>query len=78
MVQMEHREERMTVIDEIKESQDKFKLAYLLDPRHRCSTCGGLGNVIREYWDLSHESKIIYECCPDCLGQGNIWKVKWK
>jgi len=55
---------------QIEELQEELKLAYRLDPIYRCSTCGGLGNVETQYFDLSHESKLIREGCPDCLGQG--------
>jgi hypothetical protein len=46
------------------------QIKYRLDPRYRCSTCGGSGNVVTQYFDLSHGSKMIREGCPDCLGQG--------
>jgi len=61
-------------VDEIKvqieELQEKLKIAYILDPKYRCSTCGGLRNVETQYFDLGHAPKIIRGGCPDCLGQG--------
>ena len=55
---------------QIKELQELLVVAYRLDPKYRCPTCGGSGNVVTQYFDLSHGSKMIREGCPDCLGQG--------
>lgn len=61
-------------VDEIKaqieELQEKLKIAYRLDPIYRCSTCGGSGNVLTEYWGVGHAVQRIAECCPDCFGKG--------
>lgn len=62
------------VVDEIKAQietlQEILKIAYRLDPKYKCSTCGGSGNVVTQYFDLGHEPKLIREVCPDCLGRG--------
>lgn len=69
-------------VDEIKvqieELQEKLKVAYILDPKYRCSTCGGLRNVETQYFDLGHAPKIIRGGCPDCLGQGYIIRPEEK
>ena len=46
------------------------QIKYRLDPRYRCSTCGGSGNVVTECWGFGHTAERIAECCPDCLGRG--------
>lgn len=55
---------------QIKALQENLKIAYRLDPKYQCSTCGGLGNVLTEYWSVGHAVQRIAEGCPDCLGQG--------
>ena len=55
---------------QIKALQENLKIAYRLDPKYQCSTCGGLGNVLTEYWSVGHAVQRIAECCPDCLGRG--------
>lgn len=55
---------------QIKELQELLVVAYRLDPKYRCPTCGGSGNVVTECWGFGHTAERIAEGCPDCLGQG--------
>lgn len=55
---------------QIKELQELLVVAYRLDPKYRCPTCGGSGNVVTEYWSVGHAVQRIVEGCPDCLGRG--------
>ncbi|MFA5409808.1 MAG: hypothetical protein WC343_13635 [Bacilli bacterium] len=61
-------------VDEIKAQiealQENLKIAYRLDPKYRCRTCGGSGNVLTEYWSVGHAVQRIAEGCLDCLGRG--------
>ena len=55
---------------QIKELQELLVVAYRLDPKYRCPTCGGSGNVVTECWGFGHTAERIAEGCPDCLGRG--------